>query len=200
MEQGSQEWLKWRAKGIGSSDIGTIMGVNPYKTPYQLWSEKCEITQEIDISKNYFVKRGNTLEPYARDLFNETFSSKFIPDVFIDEKFEFMRYSSDGFDMEKNEIIEIKCMGDKNHTKFCDSLEVPGQYLYQCLWALMISKAVKLHFVAYNPSFPFPITTISIFPDENKNILMQTKASEFWNCVISKKWEFEKNENTRGPN
>ena len=29
--QGTNEWLDWRKGGVGGSDIGTIMGLNPYK-------------------------------------------------------------------------------------------------------------------------------------------------------------------------
>ena len=32
-----QEWLDERKKGIGSSEAGTIMGVNKFDTPYSLW-------------------------------------------------------------------------------------------------------------------------------------------------------------------
>lgn len=35
-----QEWLAERKNGIGSSEIATIMGVNPWQTPYQLWLNK----------------------------------------------------------------------------------------------------------------------------------------------------------------
>lgn len=34
------EWLSGRSRGIGSSEVGTIMGVNPYESPYQLWLKK----------------------------------------------------------------------------------------------------------------------------------------------------------------
>jgi putative phage-type endonuclease len=38
--QRSPEWLELRRKGLGASDMGAVMGVSPYKTPYQLWAEK----------------------------------------------------------------------------------------------------------------------------------------------------------------
>ena len=34
------EWLKERTKGIGGSDVATVLGLNPYKTPLELWEEK----------------------------------------------------------------------------------------------------------------------------------------------------------------
>jgi len=35
-----QEWLSHRNTGIGASEIGTLMGVNKWETPYQLWRRK----------------------------------------------------------------------------------------------------------------------------------------------------------------
>ena len=30
------EWLKQRSKGLGGSDAGAVMGLNPYKSAYTL--------------------------------------------------------------------------------------------------------------------------------------------------------------------
>lgn len=35
-----EEWLAIRQLGIGSSDVGTILGLNPYETPYQWWRQR----------------------------------------------------------------------------------------------------------------------------------------------------------------
>ena len=35
-----EEWLDERKKGIGSSEAGTVMGVNHFDTPYKLWRRK----------------------------------------------------------------------------------------------------------------------------------------------------------------
>ncbi len=35
-----EEWLEMRNKGIGGSDIGSIFGLNPYKSAVELWLEK----------------------------------------------------------------------------------------------------------------------------------------------------------------
>ena len=37
------EWLKVRESGIGSSEVATIVGLNPWETPYQLWRRKMGI-------------------------------------------------------------------------------------------------------------------------------------------------------------
>lgn len=39
-EQRSPEWFALRVDGITATDVSVIAGLNPYKTPYQLWAEK----------------------------------------------------------------------------------------------------------------------------------------------------------------
>lgn len=34
------EWLQSRSQGIGASEVGTILGLNPFETPYQLYLRK----------------------------------------------------------------------------------------------------------------------------------------------------------------
>ena len=54
------EWLDGRKGGIGSSEVGTILGVNPWETPYQLWRRK----KGLDAPKveTFAMKAGHYLE------------------------------------------------------------------------------------------------------------------------------------------
>lgn len=40
-----EEWLKYRTKGIGGSDVSIIAGINPFKSVHQLWLEKTGQTE-----------------------------------------------------------------------------------------------------------------------------------------------------------
>ena len=54
------EWLKQRMKGCGGSDAATIMGVNPWRSPFDLWMEKTgEFVQDASNEKMYW---GTVLE------------------------------------------------------------------------------------------------------------------------------------------
>lgn len=55
-----EEWLEARKGGIGASEIGTILGVNPYDTPYQLWLRKTGRAPAIQ--ENFLMKAGHYLE------------------------------------------------------------------------------------------------------------------------------------------
>lgn len=55
-----EEWLQNRTKGIGASEAGTVLGLNPWETPYQLWRRK----KGIDPPKqeNFAMVAGHLLE------------------------------------------------------------------------------------------------------------------------------------------
>jgi len=56
------EQLDERRHGIGGSDAGAILGVNPYRTPLQVWLEKTGKAEPDDLSDNEAVTWGNVLE------------------------------------------------------------------------------------------------------------------------------------------
>lgn len=55
-----EEWLTHRQEGIGSSEVATILGLNPWETPYQLWRRK----KGLDAPKEetFAMKAGHYLE------------------------------------------------------------------------------------------------------------------------------------------
>lgn len=61
LDMTKDEWLVQRHKGIGSSDIGTILGFNDYKTPYQLYQEKTSVIP-VEIAPNAAMEFGLRLE------------------------------------------------------------------------------------------------------------------------------------------
>lgn len=63
------EFLARRRSGIGGSDVGIIMGVNPWRTPYDLWLDKtgnAEPTEETQ-----YQHFGQMLEQVIADEFAE---------------------------------------------------------------------------------------------------------------------------------
>jgi len=55
-----EEWLKERRKGIGGSDAAAVLGLDPWKTPVDVWLEKtCELESDSDSEETYW---GRILE------------------------------------------------------------------------------------------------------------------------------------------
>ena len=55
-----EEWLGFRKSGIGSSEVATIVGLNPWETPYQLWRRKIGIDALQE--ETFAMKAGHYLE------------------------------------------------------------------------------------------------------------------------------------------
>lgn len=55
-----EEWLANRTQGIGASEAGTVLGLNPWESPYMLWRRK----KGLDAPKeeNFAMKAGHYLE------------------------------------------------------------------------------------------------------------------------------------------
>lgn len=65
-----KEWLEQRKRGIGGSEAATVMGLNQYQTPYQLWEIKTGRKEPQDLSENQAVIFGNLLEDVIADEFS----------------------------------------------------------------------------------------------------------------------------------
>jgi putative phage-type endonuclease len=66
-EPGTPEWHNAR-KGIGGSDIASVMDMNPWKSAYTLWAEKSGLI-DGNIEPSMPMKMGTAFEPVIRQLF-----------------------------------------------------------------------------------------------------------------------------------
>lgn len=187
LEQSSESWLKWRCEGIGGSEVGTVLGVNPYEHIEDLFLIKTNQIQPKDLSKNPNVIRGQTLEPKAREIINEKLGIEFKPACFEMPNFNFCKYSSDGVNEDLSQIIEIKCCGSKNHLKI-QELKGPLPYYYpQCQYGMMITGASVCWFASYNQSFPEPLIYFPVYSDKFYQAEMLASVAGFWKNVINHK-------------
>jgi putative phage-type endonuclease len=59
-------WLEARRLGLGASDAGTVLGVNPWSGPFELWLEKTGQIPPKDLSDVDAIYWGKTLEDVVR--------------------------------------------------------------------------------------------------------------------------------------
>lgn len=67
---GSLEWHEARAEGIGGSEIGTILGLNPWESAYSLWAKKSGLIPYGQTS-NFAMRLGQVLEAPILQLWAE---------------------------------------------------------------------------------------------------------------------------------
>lgn len=92
------EWLKHREKGIGSSEIATIVGLNPWETPYQLWRRK----RGLDPAKEetFAMKAGHYLEDAVSQFWSDETGQQVIKRsagdwLIVDDDRPYLRVSPD---------------------------------------------------------------------------------------------------------
>lgn len=66
-----EEWSEARKKGVGGSDVGAIMGINPWSSPLEVWLEKTGRAEPPDLSGKESVEWGTRLEPLIAEKFAE---------------------------------------------------------------------------------------------------------------------------------
>ena len=59
-----QEWLAYRRRGIGGSDVAAILGISPFRTARDLYDDKLNIASAADDAGNWVaLEMGHLLEP-----------------------------------------------------------------------------------------------------------------------------------------
>ena len=77
-----EEWLEVRKSGIGSSEVATIVGLNPWETPYQLWRRKLGIDEPKQESAA--MRNGHHLEEAVSRMWNDATGREIIKRSAID--------------------------------------------------------------------------------------------------------------------
>ncbi|WP_337521066.1 lambda-exonuclease family protein, partial [Mitsuokella jalaludinii] len=132
-------WLKMRTQGIGGSDAGTIVGLNPWKSKYELWLEKTGQVVPEDISNREPVYWGNRLEDIVAQEFTRQTGKKVRRHGMVqDEAHPFLFANVDR--MVAGEKAGLEC---KTANGFKASLwegdEVPASYYCQCQHYMLVT-------------------------------------------------------------
>lgn len=136
-----EKWLEARALGIGGSDAAVIMGMNPYKFPYQLWLEKTGQAEAPDLSGNQYVYWGTRNESNIADWFQEETGKKVKRlGTLRSKEYPFMLANVDRTVVGENAGLEIKTAGVRQYRKWKDD-EIPDAYYCQCLHYMAVTGA-----------------------------------------------------------
>lgn len=126
-----KEWLEDRRQGIGGSDVATVLGLNKYKSPYQLWLEK---TGQVNVAsaQSEAAYWGNTLEEVVAEEFSKRTGKKVRRrnQVFEHSEYPFLRANIDRDVVGENAILECKTANQFLANEWDDD-EIPIQYICQ---------------------------------------------------------------------
>jgi putative phage-type endonuclease len=178
--QGTQQWIEWRKKGVGASEMAAILGLCPYSTKYQVWLEKTG--RSTGFVGNYATQRGNELEARARARYELITMEDAPPALAVHPKYDICRVSLDGKSADNRLILEIKCLGKEYHS-MAQSGIVPPHYVPQVQYQLAVTGADKCHFFSYGADETHAL--IEVLPDIEYQGMLIAHALEFWELVKS---------------
>lgn len=119
LKQGdNDQWHFSRCKGLGGSDVGTILGINKYKTKHQLWLDKRGCTSVPMNNKMYM---GHVLEPVIAQEFAKAtgYKVKVVKKQFKSKDYPFLLGYIDRLIIEDNgEKAILECKNCSNSQTF----------------------------------------------------------------------------------
>ena len=130
-------WRQTRNLGIGGSDAGAIMGMNPWKSKYQLWLEKTGQAEPEDISGKESVYWGTVLEAPVADRFAELTGKKIRrAGMMQNVKDPWMLANVDRLIVGEKAGLECKCTNAFSVKDWKED-NLPDSYYWQCQHYMM---------------------------------------------------------------
>lgn len=165
-QQRSQEWLEIRKAGLGASDIAAVVGVSPYKTPWQLWAEKSGIMQPQKVGAA--AQRGVLLEDAVAKWFeletgNRTRNSNGVVRL-VDHPWAMA--SLDRTIVGSKDLLEIKTSSSPRWQMY----PVPPEVYAQIQWQAMIMQAPVVWVAALLGGLVFRLERVEANPEYQRNL------------------------------
>jgi putative phage-type endonuclease len=175
---------------IGSSDVGTIFGVNPWKSRLELYEEKTGlIAPTYSTEQEKRLRRGKFLEPWALKMLEEEkniFAVKH-NQRYVDEEcawmscevdFEFM--ADDG--LQNGEIKTVNVFAARDWG-LENSDEIPLSYALQAHYGLMVAPGKRQRTLVVALIGADDLRCYEVWRDEELHAAIRRKVLEFWMCV-----------------
>lgn len=188
--QGSSEWKALRKTKVTATDAAVIMGLNPWKTPLQLYEEKLDLVPEKP--RNAAMQRGIDLEEEARACFERMTGTVVFPRVLVRD---WQMASLDGIDFEDTCLVEIKVPAKKTH-EMAKRNVIPAYYRCQVMYQIHLTNLDHGNYFSYRPhpmieSSDFEGLVKSPFEDWEEGIIIPVERNEeFIKDMVQACWQF----------
>jgi len=173
------EWLAKREQSIGASESGAVIGLNPWKTPTDVWLEK--IGHADPVEDNLNMRLGRDLEPVIKKLFMEETGLKVLNDnkIRIDDEYDFLTTNLDGMVVGEKVPVEYKTMGKWDG-------EIPDYYFAQLQHQMMVSNVDYIYFAVLVLGFSKQLVVEKYNRDDEFIAKMREELVYFWKQYVKK--------------
>ncbi len=176
-----KKWLEARREGIGGSDAAVVVGLNRWKSPFQLWLEKTGKAEPEDLSNNEYVYWGKVLEEVVANRFCELTGKKVQRRGLLQmDDYPYILASVDRMVVGENAGLECKTCNGFSAKEWEDD-EVPAAYYVQCQHYMMVTGCERWYIAVLIGGNRFVWKEI---PRNDKEIdLLFQAETEFWHKV-----------------
>ncbi|MDE7352082.1 MAG: YqaJ viral recombinase family protein [Acetatifactor sp.] len=178
-----EEWLKYRKRGIGGSDVAAILGISKWKSAVGLWLDKTNQTNE-EAEENEAMQWGNIMEPVIRNHFAEVMGKPVVEvkAMLQHPEYPFMLADVDGLtvDDEGNPaILEIKTASEYKRDEWENG--IPAYYQTQVQHYLCVTGVAKAYVAVLIGGNSFKMYEVDADAEVQRMLISVEK--EFWNKV-----------------
>lgn len=177
------EWLQHRQKSIGGSDASSIIGLNPWSSPYTVWADKLgKIPPKED---NEAMRQGRDLEFYVAERFCEATGKKVRREnhILINPDYPFAHANVDRMVVGEDAGLECKTTSSLNMKNFKNGA-FPDTYYVQCVHYMMVTGCKKWYLAVLVLNKDFMVFEIE--RDEEEIEALAKSEAEFWKLVEEK--------------
>lgn len=137
-----ETWLEARRKGIGGSDAPAILGLNPYRSAFDVYADKLGLVDPPE--ENEAMRQGRDLEDYVASRFMEATGKKVRRRnaILQHPEYPFMIANIDRFIIGENAGLECKTTSALTKHKFKQG-EYPAAYYVQCMHYMAVTGTEK---------------------------------------------------------
>jgi putative phage-type endonuclease len=181
-----KDWIEGRRRGIGGSDLGSILGVNPYKTVQDLWADKMGIAPPTEATGP--IRRGRALESIIADEYAATTGRHLIegPENFSHPGNPVLMANVDrlikrGNRVEDWGVLEIKAPGFRIFGR-CKRQGLPAYWLVQLQHYLGVLGLSWGSFAVFSAEH-WALLWFDVERDDSLVEMMQRRCLEFWRYI-----------------
>lgn len=180
IDMSRDEWLTHRQKSIGGSDASSIIGLNPWSSPYSVWADKLgKLPPKED---NEAMRQGRDLEFYVAQRFTEETGKKVRREnnILINPKYPFAHANVDRMIVGEDAGLECKTTSALNMKNFKNGA-FPDTYYVQCVHYMMVTGCTKWYLAVLVLNKEFMVFEIERDEDEINALAKSEEA--FWKHV-----------------
>lgn len=172
-----EEWLAERGKGIGASEVGAIIGVSPFDTPFSIFLKKTgQVTPEPE---NEAMLMGHLLEEAVAKRWEMATGEKVIKAsaadiIYVHPEYDFMRATPDRIVRGRKKLLECKTT-----ITDIDPEDIPAHWVAQVQFQMYVTGIhdCDLAYLVKGRFFGY----VNIHYDEEFAEFIAEKVKEFWN-------------------